>query len=82
MGDLKVLKPQAEVAHETLLSDVEEWVGDRRKSDHKLAALAIVSVHSDGSIGTMYQNGDKFWALLGAMHALEWRMHRDIEDDA
>lgn len=76
MGDFRVLKTQTGIDHEAVSDIVEKWLKDRQEGP-PLAAVAIVAVHADGSIGTMYDCGDKYFSLVGAMIELQHRMMRD-----
>ena len=55
----------------------EKIIEEQRDRDGEMAAIALVVVHPDGSIGHAYVSEDHFFPLLGALRDLEHRMLRD-----
>ena len=77
MTDIKVLKPLDDEGHEAFLSIVERWLADRKEGPQKLAAIAIIAVHADGTVGSMYEGGDHYYPLLGGLVSLQHRMEKE-----
>jgi len=74
------LKPLDDETHEAFMKIVEQWIENRRQGKARVVAIAIAAVHADGSVGTMYESCEDYYALLGALTSLQHRMERDGDD--
>ena len=72
-SNLRLLRPQADVSTDAMIAKLKRWVSQIEDSGD-LQGIAVVGLHSDGSVSQAVDPGADHFTMMGALEDLQMYM--------